>query len=512
MVERAAARTGLVGIDNVTMLGLLATLISALVTSEASKNVLLIFVDDGGSLLSAYNNTVCDTPNLDKLAASSVTFTRAYTSVSSCSPSRSVLLTGLPQHQNGQYGLQHAYHHFQSFDDVQSLPQLLSKNGVRTGLIGKKHVAPPTVYKFDFERSTGFDLDQVGRNITYMKEFVREFLLETADRPFFLYIAFYDTHRGDNTSTFGQFMNKWGTGQPGMGLIPDWKPKVYDPDKVVVPYFLPDTPATRSDIAEMYTSFNRLDQGVGLFLEELKLSGHLDDTLIMFTADNGIPFPNAKTNLYEPGMGEPMLMSSPLHKEHWGKYSQALVSTMDFVPTVLDWFNITYPSYDLNGVKVELTGKSLLPLAADPDNPEYTRVYSSHDFHEITMHYPMRVVRDDRYRLIHNLNNRAPYPIATDLYMCPTFLDILNRTIHGQMTNWFKSLKEYYHRAEWELFNLDEDTQELHNLYGVPEYDKVFQQMQSSLDRWLWRTNDPWRCMPHGVLVNEKCWPLYNDL
>lgn len=59
--------------------------------------------------------------------------------------------------------------------------------------------------------------------------------------------------------------------------------------------------------------------GIGLFLQELRDAGHLNDTLILFTADNGIPFPNAKTNLYEPGMGEPMMISSPFHKENWGK-------------------------------------------------------------------------------------------------------------------------------------------------------------------------------------------------
>lgn len=56
-------------------------------------------------------------------------------------------------------------------------------------------------------------------------------------------------------------MNNWGNGQPGMGVIEDWKSETYDPASVIVPYFLPDTPATRQDIAAMYTSFNRMDQG-----------------------------------------------------------------------------------------------------------------------------------------------------------------------------------------------------------------------------------------------------------
>ncbi|GFS20453.1 N-sulfoglucosamine sulfohydrolase [Elysia marginata] len=139
------------------------------------KNVLLIFADDAGFLQSAYNNSVCDTPNLDKLASRSVVINKGYTSVSSCSPSRSVLLTGLPQHQNGMYGLQHSVHHFQSFDEVRSLPVILRNNGVYTGIIGKYHVAPRSVYDFDYMK-TG-PINQVGRNITYMKELVKVFLL-----------------------------------------------------------------------------------------------------------------------------------------------------------------------------------------------------------------------------------------------------------------------------------------------------------------------------------------------
>ena len=83
--------------------------------------------------MGAYGNRIIQTPNLDALAADSVVFTRARTSVSSCSPSRSTILTGLPVHQNGMYGLHHDVHHFQSFDRVKSLPNILGEQGIRTG-------------------------------------------------------------------------------------------------------------------------------------------------------------------------------------------------------------------------------------------------------------------------------------------------------------------------------------------------------------------------------------------
>ncbi|GFR89902.1 N-sulfoglucosamine sulfohydrolase [Elysia marginata] len=138
------------------------------------KNAVIFFVDDGGFMQSAYNNTVCDTPNLDNLSSRGVTFTKGYTSVSSCSPSRAVLLSGLPSHQNGMYGIQHSVHHFQSFDGVRSLPNILSQHGIMTGLVGKYHVAPKSVYKFDYMETS--PIDQVGRNITHMSHLIRRFL------------------------------------------------------------------------------------------------------------------------------------------------------------------------------------------------------------------------------------------------------------------------------------------------------------------------------------------------
>lgn len=81
-------------------------------------------------------------------------------------------------------------------------------------------------------------------------------------RPFFLYIGFHDPHRcGSVHPQYGAFCEKFGNGEPGMGVIPDWKPIKYDPAEVAVPYFVQDTPAARQDLAAQYTTISRLDQG-----------------------------------------------------------------------------------------------------------------------------------------------------------------------------------------------------------------------------------------------------------
>ncbi|XP_033103719.1 N-sulphoglucosamine sulphohydrolase-like [Anneissia japonica] len=489
---------------------LLIAVVYLLRCEAKSGNVLLIIGDDDGFASQVYNNTAIKTPHFNKLSERSLTIKHAYTSVSSCSPSRSAILTGLPQHQNGQYGLHHSFHHFQSFDKVQSLPLMLKSSGIRTGIIGKKHIGPDTVYKFDHEwTEEEYSLLQVGRNITNMKNLVHKFITMDSG-PFFLYVAFNDPHRCTG-SKYGEFCEKFGNGSPEFGVIEDWKPTYYSLDDVYVPPYLPDTPATRADISAQYTTLSRLDQGIGLLLKELELTGHLNDTLVIYSADNGIPFPNAKTNLYEPGMGEPMLISSPYHTSRWGEVSDSFTSTTDIVPTILNWFGVDFPKYKIFSRNVQLSGKSMLPLLNAEPKSGWNSVYSSHDLHEVTMYYPMRVIRNQQYRLIHNLNNGAPYPIALDIMVSPTFNDTLHRTSENKTTNWFKTLHQYYYRDEWELFDVSKDPLEVKNLAKDVNYQNILNEMKKDLAKWQEATDDPWRCVPGGVLYQGTCLPLYNN-
>src|SRR5438046_8777974 len=103
----------------------------------ATKNVVLVVADDLGRDLGCYGNSVIKTPNLDALAADGTLFTRAFCTTASCSASRSVMLTGMYNHANGQYGLAHSVHHFSTFDATTTLPARLRKANYRTARIGK---------------------------------------------------------------------------------------------------------------------------------------------------------------------------------------------------------------------------------------------------------------------------------------------------------------------------------------------------------------------------------------
>src|SRR5206468_4500340 len=132
----------------------------------------------------------------------------------------------------------------------------------------------------------------------------------------------------------------------------------FDPNALPLPYFLADQPETRADLADYYTSVTRLDHGIGLMMKVLKETGRDADTLVIFLSDNGIPFPGAKTTLYDAGLHLPLVVRKPGQKA--GVVTSAMVSWTDITPTVLDWC----------GVKPELAGKkaaapagrSFLPL------------------------------------------------------------------------------------------------------------------------------------------------------
>ncbi|KAI1297431.1 N-sulfoglucosamine sulfohydrolase [Halotydeus destructor] len=435
---------------------LLLFLILFSVSSVSAKNVVILLADDLGLETSISNSSsICQTPNLDALASRSTNFRNAFTPVSSCSPSRASLLSGLPPHQNGAYGLHHDVHHFSSFDQVLSLAHILKTSANFTSaIIGKKHVGPSSVFKFDFEQTEeNHSILQVGRNITLIKNLVRQFLDSLENENFLLYVGFHDAHRCEHTHPeLGAFCEHFGTNN----TIPDWNPVLYDPNDVAVPYYTPDTLSSRLDIAAQYQTISRLDQGVGLVLKELKSRNLLDDTLIIFTSDNGSPFTNGRTNLYDPGVRVPLWISNPDEKSGWSTTKKSIVSLLDLMPSVLDWLQIPSPTYLINGRETYLTGTSLIPLTKkSAELPRDTEiVFASHVMHEVTMNYPMRSARSLSHKVIHNLNYWAPFPIDQDFYLSGSFQELLKATRDGHELHWSKNLTSYYFRSEFECFNM----------------------------------------------------------
>ena len=456
------------------LLSLALTLALALPAFGAErKNVLLLVADDLGMQVGCYGDAVAKTPNIDALAKTGTRFTHGFASVSSCSPSRATLLTGMPTHQCGQYGLAHGSHNAASFKNVRGLPALLAPAGYRSGVIAKLHVQPKEVYPFDVE------VPGAGRNPVQIAGQAKAFVAECGDKPFFLLVGFTDPHRAAK-------------GFANDGKYPAGVPAVtFDPKAVPVPYHLPDTADVRAELAEYYQAVARLDHGVGLVLKVLEDAKQLDNTLVIFLSDNGIPFPGAKTTLYDAGIHLPLVIRKPGQKA--GVACSAMASWTDITPTVLDWCGVK-PA-PVGKKEAPLPGRSLLPLLEKPTADGWDMVFASHQFHEVTMYYPMRAVRTRTHKYILNLAHPLEYPFASDLWGSDMWQGVLKR---GDPFMGKRTVKAFLHRPKEELYDVVADPNELKNLLADEKWlaDAANQAVVAAHKNWLaeWRkkTNDPW--------------------
>ncbi len=478
--------------------------------AAAERNVLFIITDDESPTLGCYGDPVAKTPAIDAVAADGAVFLNAYATTASCAASRSVVMSGLHNHRNGMYGHQHSYHGFESWKTVVSLslPRVMAGAGYRTGLIGKYHVGPELVYRYETY------LKGNTRSPVEMAENCREFIAGADDdRPFFLYFATSDPHRGggvDDSSRLELKPNRFGN-KPDRGAYPGIEEVFYDPAEVPIPHFLTDNPEAREELAQYYQSVSRIDQGVARLVEILKEAGVYDKTLIVFTSDHGMAFPGGKTTVYEGGLRVPFVVRNPYEPKR-GVRHEALVSHIDITPSLLDfaggldrdrnrpkkfvnagkfWEDYPEVAKDNLGPKLDAYhGKSWVPILGDGSAEHWEMLHASHTFHEIQMYYPMRVVRDRRYKLIWNIAHGLPYPFASDLWTASSFQAQYRKSLdapYGQ-----KTVGEYIHRPAFELYRIDEDPHESRNLAGDPEYSEILREYQEKLRAMQQELGDPW--------------------
>ncbi|RMF40003.1 MAG: DUF4976 domain-containing protein [Planctomycetota bacterium] len=467
--------------------------------NSAERNIVLFVADDLGCDLGCYGNPVIRTPNIDAFASQAVLFRNAFATTASCSASRSVILSGLYNHANGQYGQKHSWHHFSSFDWVKSLPWFLSRGGYRTVRVGKYHVAPESVYQFDQS------LGEFGRDVVQMVDAARPLFDPASTQPFFLYICTSDPHRGGGTvSQEPLAANRFGNpaGKPYRGI----KEVEYAPEDVIVPPFLPDTPECRAELAQYYQSVSRVDQGFGYLVRTLQEAGVYEDTLILLISDHGIAMPGGKTTCYEPGLRSPCIVRLPGGRQG-GSQTSAIINWTDLTPTLLDFAGLldaetgtvrgdpiqmpTRPGGRPHpGTPYRFHGRSFLPVLHQPDIDGYDTTFASHTFHEIQMYYPMRVVRERRWKLIWNIAHPLPYPFASDLWAASTWQAQWQKgsgAMYGPRT-----VDQYIHRPKFELFDLQNDPNEAQNLADDPRHAETLERLKEKLRAFQEQTLDPW--------------------
>lgn len=414
------------------------------VAQQPPNFVVLIADDMAWDDCSAYGHPHIQTPHLQRLAAQGMRFDHAYLTCSSCSPSRSSIVTGRYPHATGAGEL-----HQPLPGDQVLLTSHLRAAGYYTAAAGKWHLGPAAKKQFDLVREGGGPGGE-DHWVSVLRQRPRE-------KPFFCWFAATDPHRDY---------------QPGA------IPKPHRPQDVVVPQIFPDTPAVRADLALYYDEISRFDSYVGKVLDELRDQGVADSTFVVVLSDNGRPFPRCKTRVNVDGVRTPFLVRyPPLAKA--GTTTRALVSTVDLAATILELAGISAgPTFQ---------GVSFAAVLKDPAKGGRTYAFAEHNWHDYRAFE--RAVYSQQYVYIRNWATHLPGTPPADAVRSPTYREMLRLHEQGQLTPEQAQLFQLP-RPEHELYDIERDPHCLHNLSADPAYRSQLEQLQAALAAWQDATND----------------------
>lgn len=431
-------------------------------------NILLIVSEDNGPELGCYGDPYAQTPVLDQLASDGVLFENAFVPFSVCSPSRACFLTGLYPHQNGQLGL--ATHKFEMFDGTKTMPSVLQRAGYRTGMIGKLHVNPSRDFPFDFRKITGANFNK--RNMREYADAAAEFFREESEQPFFLSINYPDAHFPLLRQQFG---------------LP--KEPIESDEVRPLPWVGVDSARLRQFTADYYNCMRRLDDGIGMLLEELSDSGHAENTLVIYIGDHGAQFSRGKCSVYEGGLRIPMIVRWPNHHES-GLKRDELVSTLDLMPTVIQAAGIDSGR--------ELPGRPLQALLLGEPTPDSWRkhIVGITTGAAPALFYFQQSIRNQRYKLISSplsesdRSNRFAQCYLTQ-YNVHFAAGCTADEIASAPSDVQAAYERFLHPPRFELYDLEVDPFEFHDLSGSSEHLAIKEQLIQALEDWQDATSDP---------------------
>ncbi|MDF1754108.1 MAG: sulfatase [Verrucomicrobiales bacterium] len=425
-------------------------------------NILVIMGDDCTfNDLPIYGGENAKTPNIDQLATRGLVFEQAFLSSAMCQPCRAELFTGLYPVRNGC-----SYNHSSCRVGTKSLVHYLEPLGYRVGLAGKKHVKPEE--SFPFEDVPGFDASCV-RNPTHDSDLsgMEEFIKRDKNQPFCLTIGLVEPHV------------PWVMGDASK----------YPSAKIKLPENLADTKVTRQHFSDYLAEITYMDSQIGQILAKLEESGRNDDTIVIFTSEQGSQFPGCKWTNWNTGLHTGLVVAWP-GKIEGGSRTSALVQYADVVPTLIE----------LAGGTVEpgvFDGSSFARVLRGETHEHREFVYGIHNNVPEGPPYPIRSVFDGTHRYIRNLlpdelyiekhlmgggrlNN--PY-FATWLGAQPAQEDVYER------------VKRYMRRPAEQVYLSNEDPYEMSNLAGSASVAEVQKKLAAELDRWMKSQGDPGAAM-----------------
>lgn len=425
--------------------------VTSVAGADEKPNIVFVLADDmTWSDCEPCGSTEVRTPNLRQLAEGGMRFDNMFTSTAMCAPARQMLYTGLFPVRNGAFP-----NHSQVRPGVRSMVHHLSELGYAVSLEGKRHFGPEE--SFPFERRS-----------------LRQILADTG-KPFIHIIASDDPHK------------PWSTDDPS----------AFDPDKITVPPNLIDTPETRRQLTRYYAEITNLDNKLGEIMRQLDEAGVDGNTILMFNSEQGMTLPfGGKWTCYDVGLKTAFIVHWPGVVEP-GSSTSALMQTSDIVPTLIeiaggDPSAIDTGIADADGFR-GFDGRSFLSVLKGETDSFRTHVFGVQTTRGIingTL-YPIRSVRDTRYKYIRNLNHENPFQNAYTeggRYHEEFFLPLVAA---AEDCEEIKARVEFFqHRPSEELYDLENDPLELRNLTGKPGMEEVRARLGRELDEWMRQQGD----------------------
>jgi len=427
---------------------------------QKRPNIVMYISDDHGiDFVGCYGNKDVRTPNIDALAGDGMLFANVYAASPTCAPSRSVLWTGLYPAHNGCMK-----NHTICRPDITALPTYLGQVGYRVVLVHKYH-AKPRKEVFNFEHiQAGLPRKpkhhrkyrREGLNPKDVDKFLAELPKEQPETPLCLIVADSSPHV-------------------------TWEPnKIYDPAKLQLPPFIVDTKLTRKAMANYYQDITTMDKRVGEVRSMLKKYGFEDNTLFIYTSDQGSEWPHSKWTLYDAGIRVPFIAVWP-GKIKPASVCDAMISFVDITPTFIDIAGGHRPKGS--------DGKSFLNVLFGKAKTFRKCIYASHTADGNMNVFPQRCVRDIRYKYILNLEPERTWTTHfTKVAGIPeSHKQVWDTWVEkaGTDPQAAKIVDINQKHPPEELYDTQADTYELNNIADKPENRPILLKMRENLKKWL---------------------------
>jgi N-sulfoglucosamine sulfohydrolase len=406
----------------------------------ARPNFLFIIADD-----CTYRDIGCyggqaHTPNIDALARQGMRFTRSFQAAPMCSPTRHNIYTGIYPVKSGAYP-----NHTFVKPGTRSIVNYLKPLGYRVALSGKTHIQPRSIFSFEYSaEKNNPDMKVIDRFLGECRQ---------SKTPFCLFACSNEPH------------SPWNKGDASR----------YDPAKVTLPPYFVDTPETRHNFSNYLAEITYLDGQVGECLRLLEKHQVSDNTLVIFTSEQGSGFPFAKWTCYDNGLQNALIASWP-GKIKPGQVSDAMIEYVDVVPTFVS---------AAGGKPAQvLDGKSYLPVLLGQAKEHKKHVYGLHTTRGIINgndFFGIRSIRGEKYKLILNLTPEVRFQNACTKNIVFRSWEEKAKTDADAADK----VKRYRHRPGVELYDLSSDPLEWKNVAEDPKFADIKNDLQTRLLAWM---------------------------